>query len=126
MALNIWLIVAAGNIVLDYPEGFNLTNLTEATIAAAASSSELAASASTRTLVAPTTVSYVRSDPVSTRNVELPPYVINNVQGALSSGAISSNASRCDGTLEYDIHNLFGHAEMKATYNAQLEISPNR
>lgn len=117
-----------GSVIYSYPEGFNLTNGTEAKSAAAASSSqEAAAKASAGPVAAPTTTTYLRTTPTpGVRNVNYPPYVINNVQGDLAVHAVSPNATHQDGTEEYDHHNLFGHQILNATYYALLAAIPDK
>ena len=71
-----------GAVVYGYPEGFNNTNATEAAVAASAS----AAQASANSVLAgptPTTMpTYLRTTPIpGVRDINYPPYVINNVQG---------------------------------------------
>ncbi|KAF2139822.1 glycoside hydrolase family 31 protein [Aplosporella prunicola CBS 121167] len=113
-----------GNLVLDYPEGFNLTNATEAAAAASASSSQAAAASST---AASTTQAYLHTTPTpGQRNVNHPPYVINNVQGDLAVHAVSPNATHNDGVQEYDVHNLFGHQILNATYQGLLDVFPGK
>jgi len=111
-----------GNLIVSYPEGFNLTNATEA----AGASSLSASQASAYPTASSTTGSdYLRTTPTpGTRNINHPPYVINNVQGDLAAHAISPNATHADGTQEYDVHNLFGHQILNATYNALLRAIP--
>ncbi|KAI1378891.1 glycoside hydrolase family 31 protein [Hypoxylon crocopeplum] len=112
-----------GNEVVHYPEGFNLTNATEAASASAAISSMLA----TATSAASTTASYLRSTPTpGVRNVNWPPYAINNWHGDLAVHAVSPNATHHGGILEYDVHNLFGHQILNATYHALLNIFPTK
>ena len=115
-----------GNLVLDYPEGFNLTNETEAASASSASasqSSSLAAASPSST----GPLNYLRTTPTPDgRNVNHPPYVINNVQGDLAVHAVSPNATHHDGTLEYDVHNLWGYGIVNATYHALLEVFPGK
>ena len=116
-----------GSLIFSYPEGFNLTNATEAasaTSAAASQSSANAAIAGPPNTAAPT---YLVTTPTpGVRNVNHPPYVINNVQGDLAVHAISPNATHADGTQEYDVHNLFGHQILNATYHALLNIFPSK
>lgn len=115
-----------GNLVLTYPEGFNLTNATEA---ASASSASLAqALATDSSLGSSTTTSYLRTTPTpGVRNVNYPPYVINNVQGGdLAVHAVSPNATHHGGAQEYDFHNLYGHQILNATYNALLDVFPGK
>jgi alpha-glucosidase len=115
------------NIIYDYPEGFNLTNSTEAASASAASSSQSASCSSSTSTASSTSTSYLRSTPTpGIRNVNHPPYVINHVQGNhdLAEHAVSPNATHHDGILEYDVHNLFGHEILQATYAGLSAISP--
>jgi alpha-glucosidase len=98
-----------GNIIYDYPEGFNLTNATEAASISAESSSAASATAISALSSSTTTTSYFRTTPTpGVRNVNYPPYVINHVQGDLAVHAVSPNATHHDGVEEYDVHNLFG------------------
>lgn len=116
-----------GNVIYSYPEGFNLTNGTEAKSAAAASSSQDAAVKASAGPPAATTTSYLRTTPTpGIRNVNYPPYVINNFQGDLAVHAVSPNATHEDGTEEYDFHNLFGHQILNATYFALLAAIPGK
>jgi alpha-glucosidase len=39
---------------------------------------------------------------------------------------VSPNATHVDGTEEYDVHNLFGHQILNATYHALLEVFPGK
>jgi alpha-glucosidase len=115
-------------IIYDYPEGFNLTNATEAASASAASRSQSASCSPSTGSVSSTSTSYLRTTPTpGVRNVNHPPYVINHVQGNhdLAEHAVSPNATHHDGILEYDVHNLFGHEILKATYAGLSAISPS-
>ena len=110
-----------GDIIFDYPEGFNLTNATEAASASSGSSSQAAASTSTSS----GSSSYLRTTPTpGVRNVNHPPYVLNNVQGDLAVHAVSPNATHHTGIQEYDVHNLFGHQIIQATYAGLSAIAP--
>ncbi|KAF1985556.1 glycoside hydrolase family 31 protein [Aulographum hederae CBS 113979] len=114
-----------GSVVFDYPEGFNLTNATEAASASAGSSSQ--ASMISATSVPTATRPYFRTTPTAgARDVDHPPYAINNVQGDLAVHAISPNATHADGVLDYDVHNLFGHQILNATYQALLNVFPGK
>lgn len=114
-----------GNIIYDYPEGFNVTNATEAASASSASSTQ-AASTSTADSTS-TSTSYLRTTPTpGVRNVDHPPYVINNVQGDLAVHAVSPNATHSNGVQEYDVHNLFGHQILNATYQGLLSVFPGK
>ena len=111
-------------VIYGYPEGFNRTNATEAASAMSASESQVCATASDP---ATTTPDYVRTTPTpGVRNINYPPYVINNVQGDLAVHAMSPNATHADGTADYEIHNLYGHQILNATYNALLKAIPGK
>ncbi|KAK3393584.1 putative alpha-glucosidase precursor [Podospora didyma] len=109
-----------GNLVLIYPENFNKTNATEAASAASA----LAAQTQTATTgVTSTTTAYYRTTPTpGARNINWPPYAINNYHGDLGVHALSPNATHHGGAVEYDFHNLFGHQILNATYQALLKV----
>ncbi|KAI9702171.1 MAG: hypothetical protein M1820_006253 [Bogoriella megaspora] len=114
-----------GNLVLDYPESFNLTNATEAASASAASASQAAASSTSAG--SSVTTSYYRTTPTpGVRDVNHPPYVINNVNGDLAVHAVSPNATHHSGIEEYDVHSLFGHQILNATYHALLNVFPSK
>lgn len=69
-----------GNINYDYPEGFNITNATEAASASSASSSQASATLTSSATVSASSTSteYLRTTPTpGVRNVNHPPYVIN-------------------------------------------------
>lgn len=112
------------NLVLEYPEGFSATNASEA----ASASSAIASSSSA--YAAPTTssaTSYLRTSPTpGVRNATYPPYNINNIQGALPAKAISPDATHAEGTLEYEIHNLWGHSILHATHKALSQVFPGK
>jgi len=115
----------AGSIIYGYPEGFDLTNATEAASASAGASSQASAAAATAVPAPTTSTTYIRTTPTpGVRAIEYPPYVINNVQGALDVHAVSPNATHHGGTQEYDYHNLFGHQILNATYHALLSAIP--
>ncbi|KAL1304342.1 hypothetical protein AAFC00_000741 [Neodothiora populina] len=115
----------AGNVIFDYPENFNLTNSTEA--AAASSSSASQSSVAAATAGSSATVPYLFTTPTAgVRDVNYPPYAINNVNGDLAVHAVSPNATHADGTEEYDVHNLFGLQILNATYQALLAAIPEK
>lgn len=118
-----------GAVIYDYPEGFNVTNATEAASVSAASVSAASATATATAGTSSTaaSTSYLRTTPTpGVRNVNYPPYAINNLQGDLATHAMSPNATHADGTQDYEIHNLFGHQILNATYNALLEVFPGK
>ncbi|GAB7353090.1 hypothetical protein MBLNU459_g3633t1 [Dothideomycetes sp. NU459] len=119
-----------GNFDYSYPEGFNVTNATEAASATAASSSQAAANSATPA-VSVTTTTQGRTLPTpGVRNLNFPPYAINNIFDghALIKNAISPDATHNDeyNTTEYEVHNLFGYGISNATYHALLNIFPGK
>ncbi|KAJ5093295.1 hypothetical protein N7456_009156 [Penicillium angulare] len=67
-----------------------------------------------------------RSTPTpGVRNINYPPYVINNVQGGhdLAAHTVSPNATHFDGIEEYDVHNIYGYQVLNATYHGLLEVN---
>ena len=116
-----------GNIVFDYPEGFNITNATEAASASAGASSQAAAASSSSGSASSTSTTYLRTTPTpGVRNVNHPPYVIDNVQGDLAVHAVSPNATHANGMEEYDVHNVWGHQIINATYQGLLSVFPGK
>lgn len=118
-----------GYLLFDYPEGFNITNTTEAASASAASSSQDAANSATQVPSSTTSAPYLRTTPTpGARDINWPPYVLNNVQTGhdLAAHAISPNATHADGTPEYDVHSLYGHQIINATYQGLLAVNPNK
>ncbi|KAF2259796.1 hypothetical protein CC78DRAFT_52378 [Lojkania enalia] len=116
-----------GNVIYDYPEGFNITNATEAASASSASSSQAAKTSTSVTVTSSTSTSYLRTIPTpGVRNVGHPPYVISNVQGDLAVHAVSPNATHANGVQEYDVHNVWGHQILNATYQGLLKVFPGK
>lgn len=115
-----------GNVDFNYPEGFNLTNSTEAASASSASASQSSAYA-TSTATTSSSTTYIRTTPTpGSRDIVYPPYAINNFQGSLDVHAVSPNATHHGGTQEYDYHNLFGTQILNATYNALRNVFPTK
>ncbi|RVX72685.1 hypothetical protein B0A52_04083 [Exophiala mesophila] len=119
-----------GNIIYEYPEGFNLTNATEAASASSASQAQEEATATASSSSASesaSSTSYLRTTPTpGLRNVNHPPYVINHVQGDLAVHAVSPNATHNNGILDYDVHNLYGHQILQSTYTALQAAIPGK
>lgn len=115
-----------GNLVLTYPEGFNLTNATEAAAASSSSASQASSVASATPPSTATTPYFTPQVTPGERSIVNPPYVINNVNGALGVHAVSPNATHHNGLLEYDVHNLFGTQILNATYQALLNVFPGK
>ena len=112
--------------IFDYPENFNLTNATEASSAASQSASQALAYPTSSSSTC-SGADCLRTAPTpGVRDINHPPYVINNVQGDLAVHAVSPNATHTGGIVEYDVHNLFGHQILNATYNALLRAIPGK
>jgi len=114
-----------------YPEGFNVSNTTEAASASAASSSQALAMSQTTLLPKTTTSMRGRTEPTpGVRNLNFPPYVLNSVLAghSLVVGGIAPNATHNDptNTTEYEMHNLFGYGISNATYHALLSVFPGK
>ncbi|KAG2733880.1 hypothetical protein G9P44_003405 [Scheffersomyces stipitis] len=116
-----------GGEVTQYPSGFNVSNSTEwksisSSIAATATTSKPSPSSSSASIDSMNTLLPGKG------NINYPPYAINHAQGDhdLATHAVSPNATHADGTVEYDIHNLYGFLQEKAIHAALLEIFPNK
>ncbi|KAF9918832.1 alpha-glucosidase maltase [Lobosporangium transversale] len=66
--------------------------------------------------------------PIIYKHPNQPPYKINNNNeyADLEYRTISPDALHYGGITEYDAHNLYGHMEAIATYNAMRSIRPDR
>ncbi|QIW98302.1 hypothetical protein AMS68_003820 [Peltaster fructicola] len=116
-----------GNIDYNYPENFKLTNSTEAASIAAQSASQSASVASAAGPAPTTTQPYFTPQvTLGARNVNQPPYIINNINGDLAVHAMSPNGTHADGTLDYDVHNTFGHQILHATYEGLQKLFPGK
>ncbi|KAM0720338.1 hypothetical protein Q7P37_004474 [Cladosporium fusiforme] len=114
-----------------YPEGFNVSNATEAAAISASSASQASVLSNLTVLPVPTTTTQGRTEPTpGVRNLNFPPYVLNAVQPghSLLKSAIAPNATHNDdyNTTEYEMHNLFGLQISNATYEALLTLFPGR
>lgn len=110
-----------GALVLDYPEGFEKTNASEASSATSVYKTQNPDPTTTASTTS--TTSYLRTTPTpGVRNINYPPYVINNFHGDLGTHALSPNGTHHGGTVDYDFHNLFGHQILHATYQALLKV----
>jgi alpha-glucosidase len=118
-----------GNKKFIYPEGFEKTNSSEAASASAALRSQEAYNSATET--ATTTRTYLDL-PVQTdgsRNIHHPPYAINNYMQPghdLETEAIGLGAVHDDGSVEYDVHSLYGYTQTQATFNSLLSVFPGK
>ena len=108
----------------SFPEGFEITNGSEAS-----SASSVASSISATSSVSSSQSSSFFSPPTPTpghRNVSFPPYTINNYNGDLRVHGMEPNGTHHNGVLDYDVHNLWGWQILNATYNALLEVFPGK
>ena len=62
------------------------------------------------------------SVPPGGRDVNSPPYAINNVQGELNAKTVAANATQYGGVQHYDVHNLWGYGLLRAT-NMGLKLA---
>lgn len=112
-----------------YPEMFEVTNATEA---ASATSAKMSQSSMYPTPMSTPTPTLNRTLPTpGVRNLNFPPYAINNfLPGhSLIKEVVAPNATHNDGpynSTEYELHNLYGHLSANATYNALLAARPNK
>ena len=112
--------------IFTYPEGFENTNKTEYEMASSLSASQASSVASATPPSTATTPYFIPTVTPGVRNVDNPPYVINNVNGALGVHAVAPNATHVDGVQEYDVHNLFGYEILNATYQGLLQVFPGK
>lgn len=113
--------------IFTYPEGFDKTNKSEAATASSLSASQASSVSKATPPSTQTTPYFVPPSPTpGVRNLDNPPYVLNNINGALGVHAVAPNATHVDGVQEYDVHNLFGYQILNATYAALLEVFPGK
>ena len=107
-----------------YPEEFGVDNKTEA-----AKASSYASSVAANAAAPATTSNFLITSPTpGARNINYPPYAINNIYYDLAVHGASPNATHQDElqTQEYDVHNLWGFGILRATYNALLNTFPGK
>ncbi len=107
-----------------FPEAFGVNNKSEA-----AKASSYEASVSRAAGPASTTATHLITTPTpGGRNINYPPYAINNIAYDLAVHGASPNATHQDAlqTQEYDVHNLWGFGILRATYNALLHTFPGK
>lgn len=117
-----------GIISFSYPEGFEITNASEAAIASSASASLAAASPSPTTTGTPV-VGYTSPTP-GVRNITFPLYALNNTLTghSLKYWEVAPYTTHNDkyNTTTYETHNLYGHLSGVASYNGLLEVFPGK
>ncbi|KAF5681244.1 putative alpha-glucosidase precursor (maltase) [Fusarium heterosporum] len=119
------------NMFYEYPDGFSVTNRSEAAEAKQAAANQSAALKATQIFHVASTTTLGRTEPTpGVRNLTYPPYVLNNLQPghAIVRMTISPDATHNDplNTTEYEMHNLFGNQISNATYNGLLKLFPGR
>ena len=115
-----------GSKIFTYPEGFDKTNASEAKTASSLDASQASSVAKATPPSTETVPYFTPSVTPGARNVDNPPYVLNNINGALGVHAVAPNATHINGVQEYDVHNLFGHQILNATYQALLQVFPGK
>lgn len=116
-----------GYVDFTYPEAFEVTNATDAAVASAAADEQATILASINAVIPTPTYPVTRATVTpGFRDVNHPPYVINNVAGDISVNAIAPNATHSDGSQEYEMHSLNGYNIINATYHALFDISPKK
>lgn len=115
-----------GSVIYTYPEGFENTNASEARTASSLSASQASSIAEATPSSTETVPYFTPTITPGVRSVDNPPYVLNNIQGALAVHAVAPNATHVDGVEEYDVHNLYGHQILNATYQALLQVFPGK
>ncbi|KAI5116414.1 hypothetical protein M0805_008490 [Coniferiporia weirii] len=114
-----------GNLVIDYPEGYNASiwgpsgNITiNGSLTFSADSEALSSNALTRRGLGAVIESGI--------NLNAPSYTIHNGAGALSVNTLATNATHEPGYAELDTHNLFGMMEERTTHLALQDIMPGK
>ncbi|KAF2716784.1 glycoside hydrolase family 31 protein [Polychaeton citri CBS 116435] len=120
-----------GQLEYRYPEGFNISNATEAASASSAAAAQSSYISANPPLPGTTTTVQGRTEPTpGVRNLSFPPYVINHVLAghSLLKGTVAPNATHNDqyNTTEYELHNVFGLQISNATYYALVDIFPGK
>ncbi|THU98203.1 hypothetical protein K435DRAFT_965039 [Dendrothele bispora CBS 962.96] len=60
------------------------------------------------------------------RNVVDPPYAIHNGYPSLSNHTLATNATHVGGILDFDVHNMWGMMEERATHRALQQLRPGK
>ncbi|KAK9315905.1 glycosyl hydrolases family 31-domain-containing protein [Lipomyces starkeyi] len=122
-----------GGPATTFPLGFNITNSTDLPYYNSIWYTYTHTPTPSSTVSTTSTSTTVSTDPMNTKapgkgNINYPPYAINHQQGNhdLAVHAVSPNATHADGTVEYEVHSLWGYGITNATYHALLEVFPDK
>ncbi|KAI7973579.1 hypothetical protein EIK77_004185 [Talaromyces pinophilus] len=109
------------NMDYEYPEGFSVSNKSDAAAASSAAASQSSVLQTSTPFPAATTTTLGRTEPT-------PGKCSVQAGHALVKGTISPDATHNDpaNTTEYEMHNLFGYQSSNASYHALLEVFPGR
>ena len=64
--------------------------------------------------------------PKGGRDVNNPPYAINNVQGTLNTNTMATNATQYGGVQHYDVHNIYGAGLLRASNAGMQQVFPGK
>ncbi|KIP03540.1 glycoside hydrolase family 31 protein [Phlebiopsis gigantea 11061_1 CR5-6] len=112
-----------GNLVSDYPEGYNAT--------ISGPSGNITVNGTLTYGVGVDSTSALSKRGIGAGNqtgvdLNTPPYAIHNGNGRLSLHALATNATHAGGYAELDVHNLWGLMEEIATHRALQKILPGK
>ncbi|KAH9900330.1 glycosyl hydrolases family 31-domain-containing protein [Epithele typhae] len=114
-----------GNMVTEYPEGYNSTlwgpsgNITiNGTLTFGNNSADFPG------VTFPPSKRSLGSADLPEGDLNAPPYAIHNGDPSLADNTVSPNATHQNGLVEFDVHNLWGMMEEKATHLALLSLRP--
>ncbi|KAF8587489.1 glycoside hydrolase family 31 protein [Ramaria rubella] len=113
---------APGNLVTDYPEGYNATISGPSGNITVNGSLTFGAGSETGTF----SKRGIGESGLEGVNINAPPYAIHNGNGALWVHTLATNATHAPGYLELDTHNMWGLMEEKATHNALAALHPGQ
>lgn len=110
----------------DYPEQFEKSNASDWKSLMSKSSAMQATATSTPAPETPKPT--IIRDITEERNINHPPYAINNAQSPndMAVHAVSPNATHQNGVVEYDWHNLYGYQMSIATYKSLEKVFPEK
>lgn len=119
---------SVGGEATNFPEGFAESNSSFYASFVSSLSAKATATVVSNTSSSSTSAEYVNTLAPGKGNINYPPYVLNHAQGNhdLATHAVSPNATHGDGSVEYDVHNLYGYLQTNATFHAILDTIPDK